>query len=196
MAKKNIRHINDRRALRTRMTLRDAIISLMTERNWIDISVQDICERANVGRSTFYSHYANKEELLVGGLDDLRLGLQKQSKHAASAIDSHSSQSKFGFVPGLIQHAHEQRALFRALIGRHSGYAVQQRFREMLIRLIVDELYQAEYVIPRQALARFLAGGYMELLAWWVEQRAPLPIDRVVEAFDRLTSSIVNLHNR
>jgi AcrR family transcriptional regulator len=62
----------DRRIERTRRTLREALIALILERGWDDISVQDVCNRADVGRSTFYTHFADKEELLVGGFDDLR----------------------------------------------------------------------------------------------------------------------------
>src|SRR5512139_3251865 len=65
----------DRRVLRTRATLREALVRLILERGWDDISVQDVCDRANVGRSTFYSHFADKEELLLAGFDDLRKAL-------------------------------------------------------------------------------------------------------------------------
>ena len=64
----------DRRAQRTRAALRDALISLIGERGWEDLAVQDICERANVGRSTFYLHYAGKEALLESNRKALRLG--------------------------------------------------------------------------------------------------------------------------
>ena len=186
MPKPSIKRSADRRALRTRAALREAIVALMTERGWDEIAVQDVCERANIGRSTFYSHYANKEELLIGGLKDLRIGLQAQYKQRNTA-DIVSTQSVgLQFAPGLIQHAHEQRKLFRALIGRRSGYVVQQRFREMLIRLVTDELSQSTTAIPRQAAACFLAGGFMEILAWWVDQRTPLPSSRIVEIFNEL----------
>jgi AcrR family transcriptional regulator len=56
----------DRRSQRTRQLLSAALIELMLEKRYDDISVQDIIERANVGRSTFYAHYLDKEDLLVG----------------------------------------------------------------------------------------------------------------------------------
>ncbi|WP_430649333.1 TetR/AcrR family transcriptional regulator [Bradyrhizobium nanningense] len=66
----------DRRVQRTRRALRDAFHTLMAERGWDDVSIQSICERANIGRSTFYLHYDSKEQLLEGGLDDLRQALR------------------------------------------------------------------------------------------------------------------------
>src|SRR3972149_51567 len=60
---------NDRRSQRTRQALGDALIELMMEKGYDAISVKEIIDHANVGRSTFYTHYADKDELLVSQLD-------------------------------------------------------------------------------------------------------------------------------
>ena len=57
----------DRRIARTRRALRESLSSLVMERGWSAVSVQEICERADIGRSTFYLHYADKDELLLSG---------------------------------------------------------------------------------------------------------------------------------
>ena len=77
-----------RRSLRTRGAVRKALIELIGEHGWDDIAVQDVCERANVGRSTFYSHYTGKDALLQGGLDDLRTELQHQARARQSAASA------------------------------------------------------------------------------------------------------------
>lgn len=61
----------DRRVQRTRRQLREALITLILERGWDAVSVRDVCEKADVGRSTFYVHFADKENLLLSGFDDL-----------------------------------------------------------------------------------------------------------------------------
>ena len=182
----------DRRSLRTRNALRDALIELIAERGWDDIAVQDLCERANVGRSTFYSHYPNKDALLQGGLDNLKAELQAQARvrsDKAPAVSEVWSGFRFGL--GLIEHAHQQRKVFRGLIGRRSGYVVQQRFREMVIRLVSDELPPSSSGLPREALARWVAAGFVELVGWWIEQRAPLPPSDLAALFDELSRPLV-----
>src|SRR5881396_2641445 len=62
----------DRRVQRTRKLLQDALVSLMIEQGYEATTVQDIIDRANVGRATFYAHFADKETLLVSRLEDLR----------------------------------------------------------------------------------------------------------------------------
>lgn len=164
---------SDRRSQRTRTALREAMLSLMHERAWDDIDVQQVCERANVGRSTFYNHFPNKEELLVGGFDDLR-AILKQGRGPG------------GQVLGLIEHAHQNRRLFRTLIGRRSGFAVQQRFREMLIKLVDEDLSEAPKKVPRAAAVRWVAGGLFELLIWWIESRSPMQPQQLHELFETL----------
>jgi AcrR family transcriptional regulator len=177
----------DRRSVRTRNALRQALMALLAERGWDEIAVQDLCERADVGRSTFYSHYPNKDALLKGGLEDLQAALERQARASSHMATSDGAPAEgFGFAPGLIDHAMEQRAVFRGLIGRRSGYAVQQRFREMVIRLISQELPAASGSLPRQVVARCMAAAFVELLSWWVEQRTPMPAAELAALFNEL----------
>ncbi len=60
---------NDRRSQRTRQLLSEALVQLIREKDYNTITVNDIIERANVGRSTFYAHYHDKDDLFLGELD-------------------------------------------------------------------------------------------------------------------------------
>ncbi len=62
----------DRRIRRTCKSLHEALISLLLEKNYDEITVQEILDRTDVGRSTFYAHFEGKDELLVSGIHDLR----------------------------------------------------------------------------------------------------------------------------
>jgi len=177
----------DRRSVRTREALREALLMLILERGWDAIAVQDLCERANIGRSTFYTHYPNKDALLVGSLDELRAALRQSAMAGRAAGQS----GDFGFALGLIEHAHEQRRLFRALVGRRSGYVVQQRFKEMVIKLVGEELPTGDAAgLPRAAAQRWIAGAFVELLGWWIEQRSLLPPAELAAMFEALARPV------
>lgn len=176
----------DRRVQRTRRALRDALLSLLPERGWDDIGVQEICERADVGRSTFYLHFQNKEQLLAGGFSDLRAMLREQG----AAADEGQLKPLF-FLRGLIDHVHEQRKLFRSLIGRRSGHVVHMRFREMLLQLVEADLSPASAGWQRDAAARYVAGALFELLAWWVEARGARSPDEIERYFRQLTLPVI-----
>ncbi len=160
---------------RTRRTLREALLALLLERGWDAVTVQDVCERADVGRSTFYTHFADKEELLAGGLDDLKAGLRHS---LAPAEPGHP----LPFLHGLLQHAGENQRLFRALVGKRSGEAVLKRFRGLLLELVREDLAagsQRTFALAREPTAQFIAGGLVQLLAWWLDGRPPLPTPEI-----------------
>lgn len=179
MASPNSR-IVDRRVQRTRRALRDAFHALMAERGWDNVSVQSICERADIGRSTFYMHYDSKEQLLERGLDDLRQALRR-----SVCRNERGQPDVLPFLRGLIEHAHEQRKLFRALIGRRSGHVVQMRFKDMVLGLVREDLDRFAANWRRDAAAHCLTGALVELLAWLAETRHPVHIDEVEHQFRR-----------
>ena len=180
----------DRRVQRTRRSLHEALVELILERGWDEVRVQDICDRANVGRSTFYTHFADKEELLIGGLDDLRQALRRLSPVEADA-------RPLGFVRGVIEHADEQRRLFRAVIGKRSGHVVRERFRQLLIALVHEDLAAIAATGPHlEATALYVAGALMEMLIWWLDTRNGLGAGEVEELFARLTAPVLGVLRR
>lgn len=175
----------DRRVLRTRRTLRDALIALLLDHSWEDISVQDICGRADVGRSTFYLHFSDKEELLVGGFEDLGRAIRAQLATLAP-----EPRTPLPFARGLIQHALDNRRLFRALVGRRTGQVVVRRFHDLTLGLVTEDL--AASCAPsatRDAAARFLAGGFLELLGGALESRTEPSVDELDRWFQAMAGS-------
>ncbi|MFT3710876.1 MAG: TetR/AcrR family transcriptional regulator [Archangium sp.] len=157
----------DRRVARTRRTLLEAFVALMVERGWDNFGVRELCERADVARSTFYLHYADKEELVAGSIDDLRRGLRAQL--AAQP----QRKGPLGFSLALAQHAHEQRRLFIAVVGKKSGLFVQRKFRDMVFQLVREDLQAVLREGPaRDAAIAFITGALLELLTWSLESRS------------------------
>ncbi|MBN1208368.1 MAG: TetR/AcrR family transcriptional regulator [Myxococcaceae bacterium] len=176
---------SDRRVQRTRRTLREALIEVLLERGWEETSVQHVCDRADVGRSTFYTHFADKEDLLISGFEDLRKALRDQQ----SAQDSTRALS---FARGMIEHAHEHRRLFHAIIGKRSGHVVQQRFRQLLVDLIREDLAALAPAGPHlDATVHYIAGAFFELLIWWLDAPRPLPPSELEQLFHRLTAPVL-----
>jgi len=176
----------DRRVQRTRRALSEALVELILERGWTAVSVQDVCDRANIGRSTFYSHFGDKEDLLIAGLDDLG-----QAVRGLGSV--RNGDPPLGFVRGVIEHAQEQRALFRAVIGKNGGHLVQLRFREMLTGLFTEDFTALAPTSPQLGPAvAYVAGAFSELLIWWLETRSPLDAPQLEQLFHRMTTPVVD----
>ena len=149
----------DRRVRKTRTALRTSLVELVVERGWNRVSVRHVCERANVGRSTFYTHFADREDLLLSGFDELRLALRT------------ADPRPFGFVGGLVAHVDENRALARRVMSRRSGPPVRHRMMALVVGLIEEDL--ATFVpasARRAATAHLLAGALVDLLLWQLDE--------------------------
>jgi AcrR family transcriptional regulator len=173
----------DRRIARTQRVLHEALLQLILERGWDEVSVQDVCERADVGRSTFYVHFADKEELLVSGFDGVRQTLRERAAERAP--------QPLGFTLGLLEHARENQKLFRALLGKRTAQVVHRAFVATVGDLVAADVAAVTPPGPlREASVRYLAGAFWELLLWWGEQPNASPVE-VDEVFRRLTVAVL-----
>jgi AcrR family transcriptional regulator len=164
--------------------LHEALIALILERGWDEIHVQDVCVRANVGRSTFYTHFGDKEELLLSGFGPLHDQLR--------ALVAENGAKPLGFALALLEHARSYQRVYRALLGKRSSQAVVER----LTQVVIDLLEEGVAVIPkgprRDAGVRYIAGAFVELLIWWLEGRTRLQAVEVNEIFQRLTGPVLS----
>jgi AcrR family transcriptional regulator len=180
----------DRRIQRTQQLLRTALMALIQEKGFEALSVQDIIDRANVGRATFYAHFDNKDDLLASGIEELGVSLRERQRQAmATAI--RPDDRLFAFSRALFLHANEHRTVFRAMVGKRSGAVIQQLFHKLLVDLVRDEVKvmlpagrTAE--APTEAIAQFIGGGLFGLLLWWSNGKMRMRVDEVDAAFRRL----------
>lgn len=181
----------DRRVRRTRELLRSAFRSLIHEKGYDRITVQDILDRADVGRSTFYAHYRDKEDLLRSGFEDV---------HAALAAEKEAAGRQAGretpFLQPLLavfQHVEAHRQ-FWGPTSRTGGH-------DLVVRILqegIDDLVRAHFrsqfpdADPNQfetdAAMRFVAGGCMGLLMWWLDNDVPWSAEEAHATYRRLAT--------
>jgi AcrR family transcriptional regulator len=111
--------ITDRRVQRTRRLLHKALMCLILEKKYESITVQEILDRADVGRSTFYMHFQDKDELLFSGFQYLQRFLESVQE-ASVTVPGKSYERIIGFSLAMFEHAHEYR---RVLAGTETGIA-------------------------------------------------------------------------
>ena len=186
----------DRRVQRTRQVLRAALFSLIQEKGFETLSVQDIIDRANVGRATFYAHFENKEDLLLAGFDELRASLRERQSTALSRGRS-VEERVLAFSPGIFAHANEHRGLFRAMVGKESGAVIQQVLHKMLADLVRADVKAVAASdggasAPADALVQLVAGCLFGLLMWWLDDRVRMTVGEVDALFRRFTIPALN----
>src|SRR5262245_32197205 len=177
----------DRRIQRTRKLLQDALIALILEKGYEAVTVQDIIDRANVGRSTFYAHFLDKQQLLLSGFEQLRVFLVKQ--HAAMAA---SGEQRLGFSLAMFEHALSYRRVYRALIGKQSGAVMVRHMQEMLTDVVREELAALAprddtVPIPLEIVVQYTVSVFMGLLSWWADHEPPYTAAHMDTIFQQLT---------
>lgn len=168
----------DRRSQRTRHLLNAALVELMLEKQYDAITIQDILDRANVGRSTFYGHYTGKDDLLFSNMGQM-----------LHALDQHPSREvNSALLPSLelFRHVHEYERLYKALIWSHAE-VIQKSFQAQLSALVEHNLPDgAELTVPRPAVANFVAGSFLTLLRWWLDSNTNYSAEEIDEMFQQL----------
>jgi AcrR family transcriptional regulator len=179
----------DRRVQRTRQLLQGALLSLIRERGFEALSVQDIIDRANVGRATFYAHFDNKEDLLVSGIEGLRSAL-REGQRRALAQATRAEERSFAFSRELFEHVEGHRDVFQAMVGKRSGAVIRQMFHKMVLDLVREDVRTTMAADARspagEARAQFIAGGLFGIVTWWVDAPKRLSIEAVDAVFRRL----------
>lgn len=174
----------DRRVLRTRALLQDALIALIPQRGYAAITVEDICEKANIGRSTFYTHYAGKDELRSATIDAHLRSLS----HRRAPQDLDMSGHLFAFSLPMFEHAHAFRSLHHALLSS-SHDTIHDEMRERIRQAIRNEL--AEKRIGREDVlaeftVQFISGAFLAVLAWWIAADTGLSSAQVDDFFQQM----------
>ncbi|HEX9216011.1 MAG TPA: TetR/AcrR family transcriptional regulator [Gemmatimonadales bacterium] len=170
----------DRRVQRTRRLLQDALVATVIEKGYEAATVQDIIDRADVGRATFYAHFADKQTLLTSRLEDLRGLLLAQQRQSPGSL---------GFSLAMLEHARSHLAMYRAIVGHESGAFIIQRIHRTIADLAANDVNAlAAKASPqrRQLAVEFVAGAFMAVLTWWLDQGAALAPAEVDAIFRRL----------
>jgi AcrR family transcriptional regulator len=133
----------DRRVRRTRRLLREALLGLLRERGYDRVTVQDVLDRADLGRATFYAHFRDKDDLLLSAFGEVREALRQHLAAFARAWrggpgagPSAGPGAGLAGARALFEHAAGQRGLYRALLVERGSPVVRRDARAQLAALL------------------------------------------------------------
>jgi AcrR family transcriptional regulator len=169
--------------------LRAALLSLMQEKRYDEITVTDILERADVGRSTFYAHYRDKDALLLSGFDDVRAALAAER---TSAPDADPIEP----VLAVVRHVEAYREAARRIIQIEGNlpHPVVGGLPELTEALVREGVRRRNHpdAVAAEAATQFLSGALVSLLTWWTSYDVPLTPDQLYETYRRLAAGGLN----
>ena len=166
---------HERRRLQTRKLLIDTTLKLVLEQGYDAITIQDITDRADLGRGTFYIHFKDKEEVVSSAFRELFQGLEQE---AHQHLDRRTPQVEYYGLLNIFRHADKNRDLYRVLFGAHGSAMLTSRAQDFLAEAFLRDIRNApapdpsapDFKIPEEIEAQLLTGVISRLLFWWLEK--------------------------
>lgn len=182
----------DRRVQRTRRLLHKALMSQVLEKKYESITVQEILNHADVGRSTFYTHFQDKDELLVSGFENVKT-LLRSAQAAAAILPGKSYEKIIGFSLAMFEHAYEYRAVNHALLGSNAEAIVRRQIHSAVAAVIHQEVKREFQKCKRtngpvspELLTHFLVSTFISVLTGWLKAKNPVPPREIDLAYRQL----------
>jgi AcrR family transcriptional regulator len=179
----------DRRVRRTRELLRGALIAMILEKGYERVTVQDIIDRADVGRSTFYAHFRDKEDLLVFGLEELRAAFRPDQRPTDGGDAKRPAASP---TLAVFEHFAAHREVWRAMAGKRGAEMFIRYLHRFLTELLRTQLAarapRQETQVPLDAVVEFAVDALVGLgVHWWLERDLPYSPEELDRLYRRLT---------
>lgn len=163
---------HDRRRLKTRKLLTQTTLELILERGYSGISIQDITEKADLGRGTFYLHFRDKEDVIWTMFQE---SFQQLEQEAHSQIDRTAPQVEFYGLLNIYRHAAMNCDVYRMMFGRQGSATLTARVQDLLAQTFLYDIRNApgrpeiDFNLPEEFEAQMLTGIISRLLFWWLE---------------------------
>jgi len=163
---------HERRRQQTRSLLIQTALALVLEKGYDDISIQDITDRADLGRGTFYIHFKDKEEVIWTAFQDLFRQLELE---AHNQLDRRMPQVEYYGLVNIFRHAEKNRDLYRVMFGRQGSARLTTRAQDFMASVFLYDIRKAsppsgvDFNLPEEIEAQMLTGLISRMLYWWLE---------------------------
>lgn len=166
----------DRRQQKTRAAIFAAFESLLAKKSYSKITVQEIIDAANVGRTTFYAHFAAKDELLKALCEDLFGHIIRSALDSTHTHGLYSDKSAPASVfCHLLHHLQENQHTILALLSCESSELFLRYFRASLNTLVQSQCIppdgKSRASVPPDFLVNHISGSFVEMVLWWIQGR-------------------------
>jgi len=183
-----------RRAQRTHENLQKVLIELLSDREYHAITIQDIVDRANIGRTTFYLHYNSKDDLFMSCHETIVSEFHFGPHHPLSREELLAPEAPVGMALAY-RHLEDGRARLYPIFQGRDGPLILRRIRDLSAQEIEANLRaafaEANSSIPFDLLANYLAGAQIALVQWWLQKRRPHTPEDLAQTFHRLQRAAI-----
>ncbi len=186
----------DRRQRKTREAIFDAFSELLTHKSYSQITVQEIIDEANVGRTTFYAHFPTKDDLLREMCAELFAHVFSQAPEAELTHDfSMATGDPKAIVTHILYHLREHGRTMLVLLTCESGELFQrdfhQYFNELVTLHILNGSVRKNTAVPDDFLIDHISGSFVNMVRWWLKNDMKQSPEEIAEYFATVIRPVV-----
>lgn len=178
----------DRRVLKTQESLKKALIELMTEKSFDDITIRDLADRANVNRGTIYLHYLDKFDLLDRLIDE-HINVLRVMCEEAAEMELDYVESNVGWF----EYFESNYSFFSTMLASSQASYFRRRFLELLmeeIKIDIDTTKVINRELNEEVILQFVVTSFVGTVEWWITKEMPLPPRIIAEQLGMLLDRI------
>ncbi|WP_373078879.1 TetR/AcrR family transcriptional regulator [Zhongshania sp.] len=180
--------LTDPRAVRSRKALHDAMLSLLDQKPFADITIRELVAEAGIGYNTFFRHHPSKDALLDEIAAEQISALLEIAVPILDAQDLHAAST------ALFSYIDEHRIMWTTLITGGAAGRIREEFIK-LVRLTTAPRITTQEKVPIDCAMLLIVSGTIELIDWWLRSETPLPPEQVADIFDLVVASPIMTAN-
>lgn len=188
----------DRRQQRTRDAIFEAFSRLLSLKSYTKITVQEIIDEANVGRSTFYAHFVTKDELLKAMCTDMFEHVFSDTLNSETTHDFSMSVGNIDtMITHILYHLRDNKKNIIGILSCESGDMFLRFFKQYLNELISENLLREmkgkNKEIPEDFLLNHITGSFVEMVNWWIKNNMRQSPEELTGYFSKVIFPVVEL---
>ncbi len=177
----------DRRILKTKKAIYEALVELMQKKKISSITITELAAKANINRKTFYTYYSSVNDVLDEGISELISSLKDLMYAMAEDYNMLSPQTLFAFLNTIMSDAYIAKDLFASDNGNLLFNRLQKTLQESILKELIDNDIKLK-VPPAQypLISTFVAGGMVSVYYEWVTNPDGVTLDEMARTLTTL----------
>lgn len=169
----------DLRVIRTKESIRDALVELIDEKGFEAITVKDITTRAKINRGTFYAHYQDKFDLMTKCEEEIMLEMSRIAKQifpgVIAALETNSpTLAPFPLAVLIFEYLNENSGFMKAVLGPKGDLSFQTRLKNFMWNTLFGNdpnaiIKEENLLVPGQYLASYIASAHIGVIQQWLD---------------------------
>ncbi|MDQ7093547.1 TetR/AcrR family transcriptional regulator C-terminal domain-containing protein [Desulfosporosinus sp. PR] len=168
---------NDRRTIRTKKMIRSALAELIDEKGFINISVTDLTQRADINRGTFYLHYVDKYDLLEKIEDEIIQEIEEETKHLDSVnmMNIDTTNEPLPFMVKLFEYFRENSVIIKSILGPKGDPTFDRKIKKFIETNLFEKQKSKSFnvdraVIPEEYFRPYILSADLGVIQHWLEK--------------------------